>query len=616
MILFSTILWGLLLPPQANPGRLPFAIRVVDAATGRGVPLIELRTNDAARHVTDNAGLVAFDEPGLMGTEVFFGVKGHGYTVPADGFGYRGVRLRPEPGGEATIRVERVNIAERLYRVTGGGLYRDSLILGRPTPLRSPDINGLVVGQDSVVNGLCNGTLYWFWGDTSRPAYPLGNFHVPGATSKLPGQGGLDPDVGVDLSYYVDAGGFARPTAQLPGEGPTWIFGVVVLKGGDGRERMLGSYVKVRNLLEAYEHGAVEFDEVEGRWIKRATWPEGAPVYPGGQPVVVDEGGERWIYFANALPDVRTKADVASYLNLSTYEALTPLRPGSKLDQPEVERDADGRLVVDWKRNAPPSSFDLEKRLIDAGVIRPEEATFVLRDVETGRPIRPHGSSLMWNPDAKMWSLIVLEAGGSSSYLGEVWYAEAEGPRGPWGYARKVVTHDRYSFYNPRLHPYFSKHDGRLIYFEGTYTASFSGNTDPTPRYDYNQIMYRLDVSDPRLNLPRPLDRIGGGRVLLGYAMGKPGHGLVPVVESKDGGGRLELGTGAGGEAPRFFVAPDGPSAPPLTRPLHEYAGAEERPVYSIDPDLMLPGRKKTGRIIGRVWPSPGRPSAPPSVPR
>lgn len=26
-----------------------------------------------------------------------------------------------------------------------------------------------------------------------------------------------------------------------------------------------------------------------------------------------------------------------------------------------------------------------------------------------------------------------------------------------------------------------------------------SGNTRPTPRYDYNQILYRLDLDDPRL---------------------------------------------------------------------------------------------------------------------
>jgi hypothetical protein len=44
-----------------------------------------------------------------------------------------------------------------------------------------------------------------------------------------------------------------------------------------------------------------------------------------------------------------------------------------------------------------------------------------------------------------------------------------------------------------------------VIYFEGTYASTFSRKEDPTPRYDYNQVMYRLDLSDPRLKLePRP----------------------------------------------------------------------------------------------------------------
>ena len=39
--------------------------------------------------------------------------------------------------------------------------------------------------------------------------------------------------------------------------------------------------------------------------------------------------------------------------------------------------------------------------------------------------------------------------------------------------------------------------------FEGTYTTGFTDNKCPTPRYEYNQVMYRLDLSDPRLKLSR-----------------------------------------------------------------------------------------------------------------
>ena len=69
-------------------------IRVLDAATGRGVPLVELETVNGLLFVTDNAGRVAFHEPGLMGREVFFTVRSHGYEVKKDGFGFAGAKSR------------------------------------------------------------------------------------------------------------------------------------------------------------------------------------------------------------------------------------------------------------------------------------------------------------------------------------------------------------------------------------------------------------------------------------------------------------------------------------------------------------------------------------------
>src|SRR5438105_15450287 len=106
-----------LLPTDAPAGR-PFAVTVVDEQTGRGVPLVELRTVNEVRYVTDSQGVAAVTEPGLTGRPVFFHVRSHGYEYPKDGFGYRGKVLTLTEGGSATLRVRRVNIAERLYRVT------------------------------------------------------------------------------------------------------------------------------------------------------------------------------------------------------------------------------------------------------------------------------------------------------------------------------------------------------------------------------------------------------------------------------------------------------------------------------------------------------------------
>ena len=57
----------------SDPGRY-FAIEVVDEQTGRGISMVELQTTYSGHYYTDSAGLIAFDEPGLMGRRVFFGV--------------------------------------------------------------------------------------------------------------------------------------------------------------------------------------------------------------------------------------------------------------------------------------------------------------------------------------------------------------------------------------------------------------------------------------------------------------------------------------------------------------------------------------------------------------
>ena len=104
----------------------PCRIEVVEKGSGWPVPLVELRTTHHVRFVTDNAGVIAFDLPELMGRETWFDVIGHGYGVPKDGFGMRGVRLQPEPGKTLKVEVTRSIIAKRLGRLTGGGLFAES----------------------------------------------------------------------------------------------------------------------------------------------------------------------------------------------------------------------------------------------------------------------------------------------------------------------------------------------------------------------------------------------------------------------------------------------------------------------------------------------------------
>lgn len=484
---------------------------MIDDRTGRGVPLVELRTTDDQRYVTDSAGRVAIADPGLMGQQVFFHVESHGYRHSADDFGYEGEALEVEPCGRATIEIERQNIAERLYRITGRGIYRDSVLLGYDVPISRPVLNQQVVGQDSVQAVVHNGHVHWFWGDTSRVGHPLGNFQTTGATSRLPKDGGLDPAEGVDLNYYGDGDGFTRKMAPLPtDEGNViWIDRLVAVPDADGRRRLVARYAHLVSLGEKLSEGLVVFDEQRERFELLKTdmnlstsWEHGRGHATATRYEDPDDGQTYW-FFSRPWPTVRVVDDFETVQQKEAYESFTCLSPGESFvgEDSSVERDPGGNVVWNWKRDTGPMSQQRERRLVEAGLLAENETRFQLRDIETGNPVVIHGASIRWNEYRERWIMIGNEVGGSS-YLGEVWFAEAEAPTGPWQWARRIVTHDNYTFYNPSHHAFFDQDGGRYIYFEGTYTEQFSDADFPTPLYDYNQIMYRLDLDDARLDLP------------------------------------------------------------------------------------------------------------------
>jgi hypothetical protein len=477
-----------------------FRINVIDEQTNRGVPLVELRTVNGIAHTTDSNGIVAFHEPGLMDKDVFFHVSSHGYEFAKDGFGYRGKALQVKAGGEATLKIRRVNIAERLYRVTGGGIYRDSVLIGVKPPIREPLLNGLVFGSDSVVNAVYNGKIHWFWGDTNKPSYPLGNFQVPGATSLLPsppgggagGEGGLDPDKGVDFTYYVDGKGFAKETMRMPGTGPTWMTTLVTLPDENGKEKLYASYVKIKPPLTTYARGFAVFHDDEQQFKQLVDVDMKAPIFANGHAFK----HEGHVYFAHPFPVTRVRASAKAFLNPEEYESYTCLKDGTRLEDAQFDRDEQGRLRYAWRKKTPAVGVKEESQWLKSGKIKAADVRWQLQERGTGKAVMPHAGSVYWNEYRKRWIMIVAEIGGTS-LLGETWYAEADAPIGPWKQAVKIVTHERYSFYNPKQHPMFDK--GRYIYFEGTYTHTFSGNKEMTPRYDYNQIMYKLDLDDARL---------------------------------------------------------------------------------------------------------------------
>ncbi|MFO7776660.1 MAG: hypothetical protein R6W89_12760 [Candidatus Hydrogenedentota bacterium] len=491
------------LAPALAAAEAPFQIRVTDSETGRGVPLVELRTVNNVSYITDSNGVAAIHEPGFAGREVFFHVESHGYTYPEDGFGHAGTAVEVEPGGSVTLEVERDNIAERLYRITGEGIYRDSVLTGEDVPLKDPVRGGGVMGQDSAQTAIYRDQLYWIWGDTNRAGYPLGVFQSTGAVSQLPGQGGLEPDAGVNLEYFTDENG--APKAVIPIREDTsaliWLDGLMVVDNG-GAERLAGRAELLHGLGDTIGHSLVVFDDERQAFTEHTAFDPDEPWrYPRGQTAVLNEEGETYNVFSLRFPIVRVEATLAAASNPDRYEAFTCLEPGGRMDGAEspVMRDDAGDLVWRWREDTDPVGQNEEQTLMEAGLIDEDETRFQVRDAESGDWVTIHRSSVQFNNYLDQWVLIGTEEYGDPSYLGEVWYAEAPNPTGPWDQATRIVTHDDYSFYNPVQHPYFAQDGGRYIYFEGTYTRQFTGRDTPTPRYDYNQIMYRLDLADERL---------------------------------------------------------------------------------------------------------------------
>jgi hypothetical protein len=440
----------------ADNSSSPFRIEVIDAENGWPVPLVELTTVHDVKFYTDNAGVVAFDLPELMGRETWLDVSSDGYEAPADGFGRRGVRVTPKPGESATIKVNRTSIAKRIGRITGAGIFGESQKLGMDLDWRESG----VLGQDTVQCAEHRGRLYWAWGDTRIARYPLGIFDATGATTPLKPVADWKPPLKLNLDYFRNEHHEPRGIAKMPGKGPTWLSGLISLPDETGTPKLVASYVKIAGTLTAYETGLCvwneqtkNFDHWKTLWSKSKDG-ETAPPRPSGNVVIVDDGnGHKRALFGSPFPALRCEATFEAWSDPTRWETLKP--------QETLKSAADGTSV------------------------------------------KPHAGSIAWNKHRRRWITVFHEAFGKPSFLGEVWYAEADAPTGPWGPAVKVLSHKTHSFYNVRIHPELAPEDARALLFEGTYTASFS-NAVPTPRYEYNQMMYRVDLDDPKLAPAQP----------------------------------------------------------------------------------------------------------------
>jgi hypothetical protein len=414
----------LLFCAQAQTTRY-FVIKAVDDQTGRGIPLVELKLANEVKYITDSAGIAALDEPSLNNIETFVEVHSHGYQYPDETIFGRGLVLKLQPGLTRELRLRRTNVAERLYRLTGEGIYRDSQLAGLPVPAGAQPLNAQVFGQDTISAALYRGRIFWIWGDTIGPA--SWNFAVAAATSDPKD----DPSVAIHYKYFQDAKGRTKSMLPLKEKGLVWIEGLIPMQDPQGRQRLIATYTRQDGLKPPDECGLALFNDDR-------------------------ELFEPWVRYPC------TKHHISSHP--FRHDGFWYLYPSL-------------RVPADWAAIQDPQRW--QKREVQLP------------------PNAKRTSCVVWNEYRRRWILL-------SEDTGDVYYAEAQHPEGPYSQAVRIIHHDNYNFYNVATHAFFNQNNGRTIYLEGTYTDAFSAAKEKTPRYNYNQILYRLRLDDPRLLPAQP----------------------------------------------------------------------------------------------------------------
>ena len=133
------------------------------------------------------------------------------------------------------------------------------------------------------------------------------------------------------------------------------------------------------------------------------------------------------------------------------WEAYTPLAPGTTLDDMNVDRDLDGRIMYvgsvpdavwwgmglwlthggprcryGWKKGTPPVFQAGQQTLIDAGDMHLHESAIRIRDAKSVACVQPNlfRGSVHWNAFRQRYIMISGEFFGEGSVDGEVWCAD------------------------------------------------------------------------------------------------------------------------------------------------------------------------------------------------
>jgi hypothetical protein len=343
------------------------------------------------------------------------------------------------------------------------------------------------------------------------------------------------------------------------------------------------------------------YDDANERFVDGVDFDLEAPdsLWPHENAFVVRHGDSAWVQYH--VP-VRIPATSEALLSPALYERFSPF---SDADPSAVERDDAGRAVYRWRGGGIPFAT-----LEDAALAPADRLDGHVVDVATAEAFEVHeNGSTERNEYLGRWTRLITPTWA----LGETWVAISDTPMGPWVYATRVVTHQQYSFYNPRHHRELDGEHGRRMRFEGTYTTLFSGNPDPTPRYDYNQVMYAVDVERAELRLPVPIyvsERgelgaaavvdVGDEPLMAGFLAPVGGFpGTEPVWWSGPSCEPRALIVGGVPETtPVFWALPPGGATHAGHLPLYAVDQGESEPRYTVED----PGG---GAPIAVVWRNP-----------
>lgn len=306
----------------------------------------------------------------------------------------------------------------------------------------------------------------------------------------------MRPLEGVDYQYFLDENSFAKSMIKLDGPGYVWFDWLMNINDENKQEQLIAKYARVNAYFGNYERGIAVYNdslEIFEKYAEVDAWLD--EFHTCHHPFKATINGQEHYYLTGEFGFTRVKPVLSDIVNPAAYESFSCLQIGTAFDasDPKLDRDEKGGLIYGWKKNTDAIDHKRQLQLITGGHMRIDEAWVQLMDIDTGNPILLSRGSVFWNEYRQKWILIMG--------INDTWYAEADSPIGPWGYAKKIAAHDN-AFYNPLQHPFFDQDSGKTIFFEGTYTQFFDKKGPEVPLYNYNQLMYSLALDHPDLHLP------------------------------------------------------------------------------------------------------------------